>query len=230
MKIYSFTFARAGSKGIKNKNLRSFNKKPLIYWAIRNSIQSKLINKTFISTDSKKISKIAKKAGSIVPFIRPKKLATDKSPEWLSWKHALKFLKKNNDIPDIIISVPCTSPLRKSSDLDQILKKLLKSKKIDGVVGITQSYRNPYFNMVKMSKNGKISICIKSNKRYFRRQDCPAVYDLTTFGFAVRTKFLLKAKSFLNGNIHGHIVDNRRAIDIDREIELKMAEYLRKII
>ena len=65
MKIYSFTFARSGSKELKNKNLIKFNKKPLISWAIQDSINSKLINKTFVSTDCLKIARVAKKAGAI---------------------------------------------------------------------------------------------------------------------------------------------------------------------
>jgi len=230
MRIYSFTFARAGSKGIKNKNLRVFNNKPLIYWAIKNSIHSKLINKTFVSTDSKKIAQVAKSAGASIPFIRPKKLSTDKSPEWLSWKHAIKFLKKKKDIPEIMISVPCTSPLRKSSDLDKLIKKLIKLRNADAVVGIAYSDRNPYFNMVKMNKKGKLNILIKSNKKYFRRQDCPTVFNLTTFGFAIRTKFLLKAKNLFSGNVYGHIVDKKRSVDIDNLFELKMAKYIKKII
>ena len=98
MKIYSFTFARSGSKGIKNKNLIKFNKKPLISWAIQDSIKSKLINKTFVSTDSLKIARVAKRAGAIVPFLRPKKLSTSISPEYLSWHHAINFLKSQEDI------------------------------------------------------------------------------------------------------------------------------------
>ena len=72
MKIYSFTFARAGSKGIKNKNLKKFKKKSLVFWAIKDCIKSKFISKSFVSTDSRKIAKEAKKAGAIIPFLRPK--------------------------------------------------------------------------------------------------------------------------------------------------------------
>jgi CMP-N-acetylneuraminic acid synthetase len=230
MKIYSFTFARSGSKGIKNKNLKIFNKKPLVCWAIKNSIDSKIISKTFISTDSKKIAKLSKNEGAIIPFLRPKRLSTDKSPEWLSWKHAINYLKKKNDIPEIFVSVPCTAPLRKSSDLDTIIKKLTKIKNADAVVGITYSDRNPYFNMVKMNSNGKLSILMKSNKNFSRRQDCPMVFDLTTFAFAIKTKFLLKAKNLFSGNVYGHIVDKKRSIDIDNILELKIAEFLKKVI
>ena len=148
MKIYSFTFARSGSKGIKNKNLIKFNKKPLISWAIQDSIKSKLINKTFISTDSLKIARVAKRAGAIVPFLRPKKLSTSLSPEYLSWHHAINFLKSQKDMPDLFVSVPCTAPLRTSKDLDNMITLFIKEK-ADFVVGICDSHRSPYFNLMK---------------------------------------------------------------------------------
>ena len=151
MKIYSFTFARGGSKGIKNKNLVRFKNKTLISWAIKDCLKSKLITKSFISTDSYKIANEAKKAGAIVPFMRPKKLSTNLSPEYLSWKHAIKFLKKHNDLPDIFLSVPCTSPLRTSKDLDKMISIFIK-KKPNLLVAVSESDRSPYFNMFKMKK------------------------------------------------------------------------------
>ena len=151
MKIYSFTFARSGSKGIKNKNLIKFNKKPLISWAIQDSINSKLINKTFVSTDCLKIARVAKKAGANIPFIRPKKLSTSISPEYLSWHHAINFLKDQKDLPDLFVSVPCTAPLRTSKDLDNMITLYLKEK-ADFVVGICDSHRSPYFNLMKKKK------------------------------------------------------------------------------
>ena len=121
MKIYSFTFAREGSKGIKNKNLIKFNNKSLIYWAINDCIKSKLINKSFVSTDSDKIAKEAFKAGAVIPFKRPKKLSTSSSPEYLSWKHAMEFLKKKKRSTRCFCICLCTSPLRSSKDLDNMI-------------------------------------------------------------------------------------------------------------
>ena len=59
--VFSIILARKNSKGIKNKNLKIVNGKPLLYWSIYNSINSKLINKTFVSSDSKRILNYAKK-------------------------------------------------------------------------------------------------------------------------------------------------------------------------
>ena len=121
MNIIAFIFARGGSKGLKNKNLLKFKKKSLLANSILQAKNSKLIKKVFVSTDSIKIKKEAIKYKALVPFLRPKKLAGDKSPEINSWKHAIDYLnKKLNIFPDYIASVPTTSPLRNTSDINAL--------------------------------------------------------------------------------------------------------------
>ena len=226
MKIYSFTFARKGSKGLKNKNLKKIKKKTLVNIAITHAKKSKYISKIFLSTDCPSIAKEGIQAGASVPFYRPKSLAHDKSPEWLSWQHSLNFLKKNKDFPDIFVSIPCTSPLRKVKDIDKMILKLMKNKQLDALVAVTKSHRNPYFNMISLSNKLKAKITLKSKRRIFRRQDCPAVFDLTTIAFVVRARFILKAKHLFAGNVQGYVVDKKTAIDIDDEIDLKIAKNL----
>ena len=72
MKILAIIPARSGSKGIKNKNIKIFCKKPLLYWIGKEAKQSRLINKIIVSTDSLKIKRICQKYNLDVPFLRPK--------------------------------------------------------------------------------------------------------------------------------------------------------------
>ena len=227
MKIYSFTFARSGSKGIKNKNLIKFNKKPLISWAIQDSINSKLINKTFVSTDCLKIARVAKKAGATIPFIRPKKLSTSTSPEYLSWHHAINFLKDQKDLPDLFVSVPCTAPLRTSKDLDNMISLYLKEK-ADFVVGICDSHRSPYFNLMK-KKNNNLVLFSNLKKKVFRRQDTPKTFDLTTFAYIAKPNYILNKSNFYLGKARGYYISEKyRSIDIDTLDDLEYAEFLNK--
>ncbi|MFA6551834.1 MAG: hypothetical protein WCV41_04885, partial [Patescibacteria group bacterium] len=78
-KILAVIPARGGSKGIKNKNIKPFNGKPLVAYAIAAAKESKLINKIIVSTESETIARLAKKLGAEVPFLRPQKLAQDDS-------------------------------------------------------------------------------------------------------------------------------------------------------
>ena len=59
MNMLTLICARGNSKGIKNKNIKIFNKKPLIYYSIQQALKSKYIKEVFVSTDSKKIAKIS---------------------------------------------------------------------------------------------------------------------------------------------------------------------------
>ena len=88
--------AREGSSGIKNKNIISFHKKPLIEWTFKIAKQIKKFKKIYVSTDSKEIIKIAKENKIEVPFKRPKYLAKANSKEIDVWKHALRYFKKIN--------------------------------------------------------------------------------------------------------------------------------------
>jgi CMP-N-acetylneuraminic acid synthetase len=146
-------FARAGSKGILNKNIQIFCGKPLISWSIELALQVRQINDVFVSTDSEEIAEIARIAGATVPFIRPLELATDTSPEWHSWQHFIKYLNdKDGRLPEVFLSLPATSPLRSTIDVENCLNEFKKGR-ADFVVGITSSQRNPYFINIQEGKS-----------------------------------------------------------------------------
>ena len=86
--------ARSGSKRIKNKNILKINNKPIINWTIQTAKNSNIFERICVSTDSLKISNIVKKMGAKVPFLRPKKYATDKSTDEDVINHFLKYAKK----------------------------------------------------------------------------------------------------------------------------------------
>ena len=75
MKIVAFIFARGNSKGIKNKNLLRFKKTTLLGHAINQAKRINNVQQVFVSSDSKKILKYAKKYKAKIPFLRPKKLS-----------------------------------------------------------------------------------------------------------------------------------------------------------
>ena len=114
MAIPAFIFARGGSKGLPNKNIRDFCGKPLIAWSIEQALNVKEISQVIVSTDSQEIAQIAKDFGAEVPFLRPSELAADDSSEILSWQHALNFVNlTTGNYPELFVSIPTTSPLRK---------------------------------------------------------------------------------------------------------------------
>ena len=228
MSTVACIFARAGSKGIPNKNIKSFSGKPLISWTVELALQVRQINEVFVSTDSEEIAEIARMAGAIIPFIRPSELATDSSPEWLSWQHFIKYLTdKSGRLPEVFLSLPATSPLRSTIDVENCLNEFKKGR-ADFVVGITPSQRNPYFNMVKKGEDNQVNLVIQQVEKYSRRQDTPEIFDLTTVCYVGKPSTILTKNSIFEGKVAGVEIPRERAIDIDTELDFQIAEFLFK--
>ena len=127
-KILAVILARGGSKGIKLKNLRKINNKSLVFHAANTVKKINEIDRAIVSTDHNKISKEAVKFGLSAPFKRPAKLSGDKISDYKVLDHALRFMEKFDKTKyDIIVSLPPTSPLRKSKDVRGAIKMLIKS-------------------------------------------------------------------------------------------------------
>tara|TARA_B100000579_G_C22837698_1_gene859736 strand:+ start:1171 stop:1872 length:702 start_codon:yes stop_codon:yes gene_type:complete len=231
MNIFCFIFARGGSKSVKNKNIVNFNNKPLIANTILQAKRIKLIDKIFVSTDSKKIAKIAEKYGAIIPFMRPQKLATDTSPEYLSWKHAINMCEKlYKKKIDIFVSLPTTSPLRKDKDINKSLSFFIKNRyKYDMLVSTTKTNHLPGFNMVKIYKNGIFKL-IGGNKKNSRRQQVRNIYNLSTCFYYASGNYIKRCKKnpLFTGSKYAYLVDKKNAIDIDDKLDLDLARYLVK--
>ena len=116
--------ARGGSKGIPKKNIKLFNSKPLIYWSIKVALECKRIDRVIVSTESEEIANIARSLSAEVPFMRPKKYATDDSP---GIEPVIHLLKKIPNIDDLLLLQP-TSPLRRLKDVEAIFEERLKFK------------------------------------------------------------------------------------------------------
>ena len=126
--------ARGGSKGLKDKNIVNFCGKPLIYWTIKAAQNSKYIDKIVVSTDSRKIKRVAEKYNVKIPELRPKKYATNTATTHCVIKHEIKKLEKENYLPDFIVTLQPTSPLRNFKHIDEAIAKMLKNKDADSLV------------------------------------------------------------------------------------------------
>lgn len=226
MSIVAFIFARGGSKGLPNKNIKILNGKPLIAWSIEHAKAVNRIDRVIVSTDSEEIAEIARKYGAEVPFIRPVNLATDESPEWLSWQHGLKYLKNSDGyLPDLMLSVPTTAPLRDVEDINKVIDEY-QGNKTDIVITVTESYRSPFFNIVKKGADGYVDLFISSEKDLSRRQDCPKTFDITTVAYAAKPSFVLEKKNMFEGRVRQVVLPKERSIDIDTLLDFELAEFM----
>jgi CMP-N-acetylneuraminic acid synthetase len=164
-----------------------------------------------------------------VPFMRPVELADDKSSEWLAWRHALTFLlEKSGSLPDAMVSVPTTAPLRLPVDIESCLDQYEKGN-ADIVITLTDAHRSPYFNMVKANADGTVVLVIPPQSAIVRRQDAPVVYDMATVCYVANPKFVMTHNGTFDGRVKAVHVPTERAIDIDTLLDFQLAESLLNI-
>lgn len=223
LKTFAFVFARGGSKGVPGKNIKEMCGKPLIAYSIELAQEIDEIEKIFVSTEDDNIANVSKKYGAdIIP--RPQNLAQDDSPEWLAWQHAIKWLEEKGESFDTFVSLPTTSPLRNTADVNACLKRL--DHETDAVITMTKATRSPWFNMVQQDGDGYLKILLESDNTYIRRQDTPATYDMTTVAYVTRPEFIKSALGIFDGQVRGVEIPAERAIDIDTELDFQIAEFL----
>jgi N-acylneuraminate cytidylyltransferase len=225
VKAVGFIFARGGSKGLPGKNIRPLAGKPLIGWSIEHARAVQRIERVIVSTDSKEIADVAREFGAEVPFLRPEGLARDGSPEWLAWRHALNYLRRTEGfLPQVMVSVPTTAPLRSPIDINNCLDEYEKGG-VDVVVTVTEAHRSPFFNMVKKNSDGTVGQVIPPVSAVTRRQDAPTVYDMATVAYVIKPEFVFSHESIFEGRVGMVEVPRERAIDIDTLMDFKMAEF-----
>jgi N-acylneuraminate cytidylyltransferase len=199
--------------------------KPLIAWAIETARQCPSLARVVVSTEDAEIAAVARAYGAEVPFMRPAELAQDDSPEWLVWQHTLRTLETlDGRRPDVLVNIPPTSPFRAVDDVEACVAALLE-KDADACITVTPAHRNPYFNMVTLI-DGWARVVVQPPSAVFRRQDAPAVFDMTTVAYAARSDFVLRAQRLFEGHLCAVVVPAERALDIDTELDFQFAEFL----
>ncbi len=222
--ILGVTLARGGSKGIKNKNLKKINGKPLIYFTIKEAKKCRKITNYIVSTDSKIIKKAAIRYKVEVPFIRPKKYSKDNSTSASALKHALleseKFFDKKFDF---VIELMATNPLKSVVDINNVIKILLKNN-ADSVIAVNQLFDHHPARIKKIIK-GKIFDFAVKEELESRRQDLkPNAYIRSGSIYAMSRKFVINEKRYFSGKSFAYILPLKRAINIDDENDLLVAK------
>ena len=225
-KILAVILARSGSKGIRDKNISLLNKKPLIYFTIREAKKSKLIDDIAVSTDSQKYIKIVQNYKIKTPYLRPKKLSGDKISSAVCILDIFKFYEKmNNTRYDYCIELMCTNPFKNFKDIDNVLKKHISSK-ADSVIAMTK-LEDHHPRRIKKLVNGKIrDFCLKEKKES-RRQDLkPKAYIRNGSIYSLTREMVLKKIRYGTKNSIPYIMPRNRVINIDEPQDLLIAKFM----
>ena len=227
MNVLCTICARGGSKGVKNKNIKNINGKPLISYSINQALKSNIFNEIVVSTDSRQISKISKKFKAESWFLRPKNLSNDKSEKIYAIRHALITSEKYfNKKYDYIVDLDASSPLRSIEDIKKSFKKFINTNS-SNLVTLCESRKNPYFNMIEIKKN-VLKKVKKLKKKGVRRQDAPKVYEMNASIYIWSRKTLLSDMKIINNRTSYYIMPYNRSIDIDNIDDFNYVNHLMK--
>lgn len=230
MNILFTICARAGSKGAKNKNVRMFCGKPLVHYTLmiyekyreghaQDSVE------LAVNTDSRLLLEQIEAEGIEYLFVERKdELAGDVIAKGDVIKDTLMETEKRNKVTyDLIVDLDLTSPLRNLKDLEGTIDQVLQNEECNYAYSVTDSRRNPYFNMVCRKEDGFFDRVIPS--KYTARQQLPVCYDMNASIYAFDRQYLLNMNSESRRALIWQMEDNL-VLDIDSENDFKMMEML----
>lgn len=227
--------ARSGSKRIKNKNIRKLGDHPLIAYTIVSAIKSGVFTSIIVSTDSYEIGKIAKYYGAEVPFLRPKKYASDASAdiEWV--KYTLERLSEESKSLESCFSIlRPTSPFRKSETIQRAWKEFINDGKADSLRGIERCSEHPSKMWIIDKKGNRMKPVMenpdKSDTPWHSQQyvSLPKVYKQNASLEIAWTRLPLNHNSITGDIIMPFFTDDYEGYDINDEKDWVYAEYLIK--
>lgn len=228
IKVLCTICARGGSKGVKNKNIKPINGKPLIAYTVEQAIQSKLFEHVAISTDSDDIANIAKEYGAEVFFKRSDEMSSDTAGKLDVIKDAFVRSEEYYDCKfDYLIDLDATAPLREIDDILKSFKQFIDDNN-DNLITAMPSRRSPYFNLVEQDKDGKVYLSKALDNSIVRRQDAPKSYDMNASIYIWKRDIILNENKLFLDKTGLYIMPEERSIDIDTELDYKFVEFLMK--
>lgn len=215
--------ARSGSKGIKDKNIRKLDGKPLIAYTIESAQQSRYIDEVMVSTDSDSYASIAMDYGANVPFLRSDENATDTAGSIDVVLEVLDEYEKRGQCFENVVILQPTSPLRTYKNIDEAFQ-LFYEKKADSVVSVCECEFSPLLCNTLPSDLSLSEFIKRENMN--RRQELETFYRLNGAIYISKVSTLRKLHSFYGNHSYAYIMEQRESIDIDTELDFEYAQSL----
>jgi len=224
IKMIAIIPARGGSKGLPRKNIIEIGGKPLIVWTIEAAKASKNIDRIIVTSDDDEILRIAKENGVEV-LKRPDKFSTDTARAENVLAHALKFAQKNGGLPELVIYLQPTSPLRKAKHIDAAFD-LLKKMKGDALISVTNADNKLLKALLVTDHKGCLITASRKDFRTFNRQELPLVYVPNGAIYIMKSKNCLRLPRFHGKKTIPFIMSSEESIDVDSKEDLEIIEKL----
>lgn len=226
-RIIATICARGGSRGVPGKNIKRILGKPLLVYTLEQVQALSWIDRIVVSTDDAKIQRVARKAGIEVPFLRPKKYATNTASKLPAIINTVQKAERLwQETYDVVLDLDPTSPLRTLKDIEDSVKLLLADDKTLSVFSVCQAAKNPYFNMVEPTSRGYVRLSKKPPQPLTRRQDAPPVYSMNASIYVMRKNDLFERKTFFTERTKAYLMPEERSVDIDRPLDFEFVSFM----
>lgn len=218
--------ARSGSKGLKDKNIKLLNGKPLIWYSINAAKEAEVFSEIMVSTDSEKYAEVAKECGASVPFLRSRENSADSSSSWDTVKEVLNRYREMNREFDTICLLQPTSPLRTGQDIADAYQ-LFDRKNATTIMGVCEAEHSPLWENL-LDDSLSMDHFSETDKGDLRQQ-LDTYYRVNGAIFIVRADYDIN-NSNMYFNSFAYIMPRERSIDIDTELDFMLAEFMLKQI
>lgn len=208
--------ARAGSKGIKNKNLAPLAGYPLIHYTIEAAKHATCIDKIIVSSDGDSILDYAT-SQNIEILRRPQELATDSAQSHEVLLHAMSHYP---DYKHIILLQP-TSPLRTSKDIENAYS-IFCEKKANALLSVS-AVDSKILKSFIATENGELQGIANNDYPFMPRQHLPQTYQSNGAIYIVKRELFLQNPTFLPQRTHYYLMDAESSLDIDTAADLERA-------
>ncbi|WP_026491183.1 acylneuraminate cytidylyltransferase family protein [Butyrivibrio sp. XPD2002] len=228
MKNIAIIPARSGSKGLVDKNIKELVGKPLMAYSIEAALKSKYFDTVMVSTDSESYADIARKYGAEVPFLRSERTSSDTASSWDMVEEVLDGYRKREKFFDTFCLLQPTSPLRNADDIIAAYK-LFEKKASFAVVSVCEAEHSPLWCGQLPANKEFINFLNPESEK--RRQDAGTFYRLNGAIYIVYIEKFNNDKFLYKEGSYAYIMPQNRSLDIDTDIDFKLAEILmQKII
>ena len=223
MKRIAVIPARSGSKGLKDKNIKEMAGKPLMAYTIEAALLSGVFDEVMVSTDSEKYAEIARKYGASVPFLRSEETSGDKASTWDTVREVLSNYSNLGVEFDVVAVLQPTSPLRTADDIRGGVE-LFDKNNATAVIGVCELEHSINICNV-LGENNSMDGFFDSNVSG-RRQDAGKYYRINGALYIQKVSDLMAKKNIYGEGSYAYIMDKRASVDVDDEMDFKMAESL----
>lgn len=223
MKNIAIIPARSGSKGLKDKNIKLLNGKPLMAYTIEAAIESGKFDCIHVSTDSEQYKEIAKSYGADVPFLRDKTLATDLAKTWDVVRAVLRKYEEAGKGFQVVTLLQPTSPLRDGEDIRRAFE-LFEKREANSVISVCEMEHSPLLcntlpedlsmkNFIDMDQVGV-------------RQSMSVYYRINGAIYIQKVPLMMDGETLYGEGAYGYVMKKEKSVDIDDAFDFFIAEAM----